>query len=367
MTESEYRRAAPTVALLSANVRRLAGQSRQLPRAATDTISMILTNLVSRGFLLIAIAASAGMVAQEMVSRASTADEPRADASRPAQEAWRSAEAFYQSSSLARQMFAQVQPKPLTTQLADAEAVAEPQPGATTAFDPTKPATIPSQRPMAIVAQSPHPGYTESWNANGYSQSEAESPYSSTTDPGACTESSSATAIAASTSPVELGDEETVSIALADERPPIGDREAAPPDETELDHADMLPPPALRKAQPDTIKADALLPPWQDAFASGPFDNDAPPADGAMGEPAARNSFPHDARYIDPGQLVRERAIERGQQRQQRLDARRRLGYSPLRPPVQASPFTSGDQLRPIVVLMPAIVVIQEETSASER
>jgi hypothetical protein len=60
---------------------------------------------------------------------------------------------------------------------------------------------------------------------------------------------------------------------------------------------------------------------------------------------------------LDPQTLVRQRAVAKAEQRRLRIEARNWLGYLPTRPPVPSTPFTSGDSLRPIVVVVPQIMV----------
>jgi hypothetical protein len=64
----------------------------------------------------------------------------------------------------------------------------------------------------------------------------------------------------------------------------------------------------------------------------------------------------HSMRYVDPMALVRRRAVEKAEQRQKRIEARKWLGYMPLRPPVSAVPYTSGETARPAFVVIPYLL-----------
>ncbi len=84
----------------------------------------------------------------------------------------------------------------------------------------------------------------------------------------------------------------------------------------------------------------------------------------ALTEPPAvapvRPVAPHydSSRYseIDPARLVRERALLRAEERRKRIEAWKWMGYSPLRPPVGATPFMQGDSRRPAVIVVPYVV-----------
>ena len=60
----------------------------------------------------------------------------------------------------------------------------------------------------------------------------------------------------------------------------------------------------------------------------------------------------HDHRYVTPADLVRERALARGEQRHHRIETRKWLGISPLRPSVGATPYTTVDEPQ-LLLLVP--------------
>jgi hypothetical protein len=61
-------------------------------------------------------------------------------------------------------------------------------------------------------------------------------------------------------------------------------------------------------------------------------------------------------RYVDPLELVRQRAIERAENRQRRIEVRKWMGYDPLRPAVTAVPYTSAPETRPVLVVVPFVI-----------
>lgn len=60
--------------------------------------------------------------------------------------------------------------------------------------------------------------------------------------------------------------------------------------------------------------------------------------------------------YPDPAEAVQRRAQLRAEERRRRIEAWKWLGYSPLRPPVGATPFMEGDSRRPAVIIIPYVV-----------
>jgi hypothetical protein len=59
------------------------------------------------------------------------------------------------------------------------------------------------------------------------------------------------------------------------------------------------------------------------------------------------------SRYVTPSDLVRERAVARGEQRRQRIETRKWLGISPLRPTVDSTPFTTVEQPTQLILVVP--------------
>lgn len=60
-------------------------------------------------------------------------------------------------------------------------------------------------------------------------------------------------------------------------------------------------------------------------------------------------------RYVSPADLIRERAVARGEQRRQRLETRKWLGISPLRPSVPASPYSAVEEPQQLILVVPHV------------
>jgi hypothetical protein len=310
---------------------------------------MILRTRFSRRLLLIVVAASSGMFAQEMVSRISSAGDQPVALARTSHRSWQSAESFYQDHP---GVFRSNRPERPEVALTDPveSAVAEYPVHADAEPTLAQPATVPSPELVAVMAQNPFESLSGPSNdASPVDSAPPEIAYSAPfTEPSETEESSVF---------------DPYQVAMAAEAPPVERRPASIPD-FQRNNRDVLPPPADRIPDLDGEDADLLLPPWQRRPAGSPSDL----AESRGSVPVATAGFHADAmRYASPEQLVRERGIERGQQLQRRIEARRLLGYSPLRPPVVGSPFTNGDQVRPVVVFMPRTVVVQQEPFASDR
>lgn len=323
---------------------------------------MILTTRFSRRLLLIAIAASTGMFAQEMVSRISSAGDQPVTTASVSHRSWLSAESYYREHP---GVFRSDSPAPPAMPLTDPaeSAVAEYPVEAAAEPTATQPEESPSPELVAVMAPNPFESLSEPPNDDA--PAEIVSPEVVSTEP---TADLSGAPHVAESSEIETSTAlDSYRIAMAAEAPPVERRPASIPDLEQNDRG-VLPPPADRVPELDELDADVLLPPWQRRPAGSPSDFvDSTPTRGSIPAPAS-GSYVDGTRYASPEQLVRERGIERGQQLQRRLEARRLLGYSPLRPPVQASPFTSGDSIRPVVVFVPrTVVVVQPEPSASER
>lgn len=338
---------------------------------------MILKSFFRRDHLLIAVAISAGMFAQEIVSRITSASEHPLRQADPLELVWRSAETFYYSDCPAVSLIATRS----QTVPALAPADADPSQAVVESSAPfsDKPHLDLSQRPPAIVARR---------SPQLYPVSADESPSIST--PPLAAGEPAAEAIAASDAartappapPVEpelAGEPElaTSALDLAGDPQPAGDPEfsgpaldpadagPATPAEiaaTEAPVADILPPPADdRGVAPETSAPLIILPPAD--YAGSPVDEPWPTAAASTAHSGGSSS--ERSRQSLAEQLVRQRAIERADLRRQRLESYRQMGYSPLRPSVHANPYFSGVP-RPVVVVTP-VIVIQQAAADAER
>ena len=156
--------------------------------------------------------------------------------------------------------------------------------------------------------------------------------------------------------PAELNEARAV---VSDTVEPVLDVPATPKPDQELapGEIDVLPLP-LREEVVDGF-------PQFDVFPNEPV---APPRGRPQAEPGTENrggfvqqdqyGVPpgHSTRYADPKDLVRQRAVERAENRRMRIEARKWLGYDSLRPAVNAMPYTSGDSMRPAFIVVPFVV-----------
>jgi hypothetical protein len=290
---------------------------------------MVLTRWFSRSLVLIALAASFGMLAQEMVSRMLMANDQPVAMTSSTGPTWESAESFYgHHPGVFRQPSIAAAETPLTDTIDTPTETAEVD--SFVAKQSSRPETIDSAESVTMMAQSsPEPVLIASMTPE---QPLADEP------------------AAAPIVPPESADS---SPELPERRPPtIPDFAPA--------QAAELPPPEPRKPEVDEpLLPEVYLPPQRPRTPPVPAGiADSAPAPNTAAYPVAS---PHDAsRYVDPAELVRQRGIERGQQLQRRLEARRMMGYHSLRPPVEASPYSSGNPIRPVVIVVPRTVVVQQ-------
>ena len=143
--------------------------------------------------------------------------------------------------------------------------------------------------------------------------------------------------------------------------------------------ADMPEVAATEPAEEASLSADAteVLPPPTPEKEPGPassefgaFDENPPhvapprtpsraPLPATIALPGDR-TYPHVApadagRYVSPAELVRERAVARGDQRRQRVETRKWLGISPMRPSVSASLYTEVEEPQQLILVVPHV------------
>ena len=164
-----------------------------------------------------------------------------------------------------------------------------------------------------------------------------------------------------------------------DSAPSAPAAEAAPAEPVADIAADMPEAPTPEPAEEASLSADAtevLPPPTPEKEPHpavgqfGAFDEDSPhvapprtpsraplPATIALpGDRTYPDVAPADAgRYVSPAELVRERAVERGEQRRQRIETRKWLGVVPLRPSVAANPYTTVEEPQQLILVVPHV------------
>jgi hypothetical protein len=136
----------------------------------------------------------------------------------------------------------------------------------------------------------------------------------------------------------------------ADAPKPAGDALAA--DQA----AEVLPPPAPDvepRVGGDNFGKFADEP----SYTAPPRSSIRPPLPAGMAAPAGRTYLDatagHSSRYATPSDLVRDRAVARGEQRRQRIETRKWLGISPLRPAVDSTPYTTVEQPAQLLLVVP--------------
>jgi hypothetical protein len=93
------------------------------------------------------------------------------------------------------------------------------------------------------------------------------------------------------------------------------------------------------------------------SYTAPPRSSIRPPLPAGMAAPAGRTYLDATAgqssRYATPSDLVRDRAVARGEQRRQRIETRKWLGISPLRPAVDSTPYTTVEQPAQLLLVVP--------------
>jgi len=133
-----------------------------------------------------------------------------------------------------------------------------------------------------------------------------------------------------------------------------------------------FPPELAVPALADGGMAEILPPPAPDmplAVPGNSFDNLADdPSNGGASRSAERMPFPasiadfprrtyadtapsSESRYVSSSDLLRERAMARGEALRQRVETRKWLGVSPLRPTIGSTPYTTADEPQLLLVV----------------
>lgn len=121
--------------------------------------------------------------------------------------------------------------------------------------------------------------------------------------------------------------------------------------------AEVLPPPApdIPLSIPQDLfgkPAEAALPVAAPPATARP---PLPSSIAAPGERTYRDAVPSPSgRYVSPSDLVRERAMARGEQLRQRVETRKWLGVSPLRPAIDSTPYTAVDEPQQLILIIPS-------------
>ncbi len=160
-------------------------------------------------------------------------------------------------------------------------------------------------------------------------------------------------ALGQETRPPIITRSQTSVLAQSPTRPPASGAKppmAAP--EPDGSTVDVLPPPSKR-VPTDNLDEDE---PGRADYSRTPADV-APLPSYPITPPVWTGNPPSDSRRrLDAQDLVRRRAAQKAEERRRRIEVRKWLGYSPLRPSVGAVPFMGGDSPRPTFILVPYAV-----------
>jgi len=272
------------------------------------------------------------MAAQETVTRFADVDDQKRGGSLDAPNIWRSAEAYYQGSDFALPLLACADAT--TTDVAMAADVGA---GAGASSEdligrPEQPKTHPEAR-NPIMAQSPPladgvPSEALAQTTTGSEATSAYDPNPERADVQSDRGDADTRHVDAQLHPRELVQTESQPAPVTVVTP----KKAVPDREPSMVH--VLPPPPKRT--PSEVR---------------------PPTGLRTVPPAYPMVSPYEPRsYADSAEAVRRRAEIRAEERRRRIEARKWLGYSPLRPPVGAMPFTEGYGRRPAVIIVPIVV-----------
>lgn len=249
---------------------------------------------LTRPLVLICISVSAGMVAQETVTRLSTGDEHSEDDLLGALGVWSTAEGYYKTEDVSHFLQAAV------SQIPDG-------PDLTTAYNE---------------------GITQTGHDLGHPD-------------------------------VHLHPREIVQGDSLPSATVVTPNVAAPEEEPSI--VQTLPPPSKPTPIPDVNDGDDSTDrPERAGYARTRVD--VPPPTSRHTVPPVRPmlSSTEPIRYLDPAEAVQRRAQLRAEERRRRIEAWKWLGYTPLRPPVGATPFTEGDSRRPAVIVIPYVVHVRD-------
>jgi hypothetical protein len=149
-----------------------------------------------------------------------------------------------------------------------------------------------------------------------------------------------------------------VSEASAAGTPQVASSENAGENANQPGAAEVLPPPTPEKEPRPSV---AQFGAFDEQPSSSPPPTATPraPLPPSIALPGERR-YPEvassdDGRYATTADLIRERAVARGEQRRQRVETRKWLGTSPLRPSVSASPYTAVEEPQQLLLVVPHV------------
>ena len=150
-----------------------------------------------------------------------------------------------------------------------------------------------------------------------------------------------APALAEDQGPAAAGTDRPGSIVHLLPPPLVADRIAESPSDQQPDAK-----PDQRDVKPDALRSTGVE--RRRIGTESPAERDTYRSYEAAAAPAARPLTPQEA--------VQQRAAQRDQQRRQRIEARRWIGYEPSRPAVSPMPYMSSTAWQPMVVVIPRAI-----------
>ena len=290
--------------------------------------------------LLVIVAMTAGMFAQQAAHKFSAANEDQQVGSLVGMELFCSAEGYYLAGRFqppsGESKTQESTPPPPESNDETALAAAEPPPASPS--EPADPPAVPAMEseppaddsmPSAPQFVSHEPAATESGPAPAVEGVPAADRFAEAAP------AEPAAAMPEVTAP-QSADEASPGVAAAEVLPPPTPEQEPRPGASEFGAFDDVPP----YVAPPRTPSRAPLPPAIALPTDRPY-YDVTPADAG--------------RYVSPAELLRERAVARGEQRRQRIETRKWLGISPLRPTVAAIPYTRVEEPQQLILVAPRV------------
>jgi len=292
--------------------------------------------------LFVMVAMTAGMFAQQVAHKFSAASEDNQAGSVGGLELICSAEDYYLAGHFqppaAESETPESPPAPAESNVEPALAAAEPQPteAREPAAEPADPAPAPAPEAAPDESAPPAPQLVS--------------------DEPPATEAQSETSVEATPPSVPVA-EAAPPEPLAD-MPELTAPETAKEAPQSADATEVLPPPPPEK---DLRRAVSQFGAFDEnpSHAAPPRTPSRAPLPATIALPGERTysdvTMADAGRYVSPAELVRERAVERGEQRRQRIEIRKWLGVVPLRPSVTAVPYTTVEEPQQLLLVVPHV------------
>lgn len=292
--------------------------------------------------LFVMVAMTAGMFAQQVAHKFSAASEDNQVGSVAGLELFCSAEDYYLAGhfqpTAAESVTSEAPPAPAESNVEPATAMAEPQP--TEALEPAAEPADPDPVPVPEAApdESAPPVPQVASDESPATEAQPETP--------------------AEAAPPSVPVVEAAPGEPAADMPELAAQAPAKEAPRSADATEVLPPPPPEKDLRRAVSQFGTFdePPVQVAPPRTPSRAPLPATIVVPGERTYPEMTTADAgRYVSPAELVRERAVERGEQRRQRVEIRKWLGIIPLRPSVTDIPYTTVEEPQQLLLVVPHV------------